>query len=211
MTRLKTNRRYWQQFYAENPDPFPASEFAKTIAGQIDNRSGNLLELGCGNGRDAVYFAKCIGLSVQAIDQCDEEIDRLSKRYDMLNLNFFAADFSRYRSNCELDYAYSRWSIHAVDDDAEMLCFAAVAEVMRPAGRFFIEARSIRDDLYGVGDCVGPHAFMTDHYRRFVDPLVLEERLSVAGFRVIESFESRGLSPMGDNDPILVRVVAERR
>lgn len=202
---------YWQAYYSENPDPFQPSPFARAVSMRIDNKAGHLLELGCGNGRDALYFAGKIGLGVEAIDQCAEQVARLSKRYGMPNLAFVAADFSRYRATREIDYAYSRWSIHAVDAEAEHRSFAWVAKNMRPGGRFFIEARSIRDDLCGVGECVGAHAYMTDHYRRFIDPQVLRERLHAAGFSIVECVESRGLSAIGDNDPVLVRVVAERR
>ena len=33
----------------------------------------------------------------------------------------------------------------------------------------FIETRTIKDELYGVGKKIGRHEFISSHYRRFID------------------------------------------
>ena len=41
----------------------------------------------------------------------------------------------------------------------------------------FIEARSISDGIYGDGEKVGLHEYVTTHYRRFIDPQKLKIQL----------------------------------
>ncbi len=38
----------------------------------------------------------------------------------------------------------------------------------------FIETRTLKDNLYGVGKKVGKHEFVSTHYRRFIDPKKLK-------------------------------------
>ena len=56
-------------------DPSPFARYAATLV----EPGRTLVDLGCGNGRDALYFAS-LGLSVIAIDLSDTAIQTLRER-----------------------------------------------------------------------------------------------------------------------------------
>jgi SAM-dependent methyltransferase len=66
-------------FFGEEPSAFATSCY-DTIKGKK-----NLLELGCGQGRDCLFFA-FKGINVTALDSSDIAIDQLSKRANDMKL-----------------------------------------------------------------------------------------------------------------------------
>ncbi len=204
------DKAYWEQYYEDHPDPNQPSAFALAMVDYIV-KPGTLIDLGCGNGRDAVFFYSQVELSVVALDQCEMEIDRLSKKYANNGMKFIAIDFSEYRSKRKVENVYSRWTMHAIDESSEDRTLQWVAESLTDGGRFVAEARSVNDDLYGVGEPVGRHAFVTDHYRRFMDKEKFISKLEHLNLTVVYSVEARGLAIRKDDDPVIVRVVAQRR
>ena len=60
------NRDYWNRYYQDGLCPMDPSPFARYAATLVEP-GRTLVDLGCGNGRDALYFAS-LGLSVIAID-----------------------------------------------------------------------------------------------------------------------------------------------
>ncbi len=203
------DKAYWEKYYRDHPEPSPPSAFALAMVDHLV-KPGTLIDLGCGNGRDAVFFGLQVNLAVVAIDQCEAEIDRLASKYAQSSLQFVAQDFSAYRPSHKVDNVYSRWTMHAIDESAEDQTLQWVADTLTDGGRLVVEARSISDDLYGVGEAVGPHAFVTDHYRRFMDKERFISKLEKLGLAILHSIESRGLAKKEDDDPVIVRIVAER-
>ncbi len=208
-TRLTKSIDYWEEYYRDHPAPFNPSAFALEVARSLVV-PGSLIELGCGNGRDAVFLSSCLNGQVIAIDQCVEEMDRLNASRGTDHLTFVGADFSTYQPAIRPRYVYSRWTMHAIDEAAEDRTLEQVANMLEPGGLFFVEARSIRDDLYGKGEHLGGHAYFTDHYRRFMDPEVFMSKLKALGFVIERWEESRGLAVYKDDDPMIVRVVARK-
>ena len=53
------DKQYWQKFYAAQRTPFEPSLFAQFVWENFlqKNAAPTLLELGCGNGRDAVFLS----------------------------------------------------------------------------------------------------------------------------------------------------------
>ena len=85
-----------------------------------------------------------------------------------------------------------------------------VFQKLKINGLFCIEARTINDPMFGEGTNVGVNEFFTDHYRRFLD---LEEFVNICkeiGFNIIYSNESNDLSVVGDDNPVLMRVVMKK-
>ena len=200
---------YWEEYYKANPHPFNPSAFALEVARWLGT-SGTMIELGCGNGRDAVFLSQRIQGTLLAIDQCVHEVERLNLEQAHERLHFLAADFSTYRPTDPIQYAYSRWTMHAIDEEAEDRTLDWLTRSVRNTGIFFVEARSVRDDLYGKGEHVGGHAYLTDHYRRFMDPEVFTQKLRTRGWTILDSVESRGFAVHQDDDPVIVRVIAQK-
>ena len=72
------NRDYWNRYYQDGLCPMDPSPFARYAATLVEP-GRTLVDLGCGNGRDALYFAS-LGLSVIAIDLSDTAIQTLRER-----------------------------------------------------------------------------------------------------------------------------------
>ena len=92
----------------------------------------------------------------------------------------------------------------------EIRTIDAAAKVTSLGGMIFIECRSINDQLAREGEVISPTERIAGHYRRFIVKEELESRLAAAGFKIIDSIESKGLAVFGDNDPMIIRVRAER-
>ena len=74
-----------------------------------------LLEIGCGEGKDALFFARN-GYEVTAFDIAQSGIDKLQKMADRYNvpINAFRADMMEYRLTESYDIIYSSRSLHHI-------------------------------------------------------------------------------------------------
>ena len=110
------------------------------------------MELGCGNGRDSLFFEK-LGLNVTAIDASRSAIKKLQEENERDNICFICDDFvcSPTIFAGQYDYCYSRFSIHAINEEQEKEVITNVHKVLKSGGKFFIEVRSVHDEIYGKG------------------------------------------------------------
>ena len=74
------DKNYWKNIYSKQSEGEQPSQFAKYIAETIIIEEKSIIELGCGNGRDAIFFANA-NAQVTALDQCDNIIELLNHRY----------------------------------------------------------------------------------------------------------------------------------
>ena len=72
-----------------------------------------VLEICCGEGRNAVFFARC-GYEVDAFDLSAAGIEKTKKLADKarVHVNAFKADMSDYRLDCKYDIIYSSSAFH---------------------------------------------------------------------------------------------------
>ena len=82
---------YWNKFYEENGVIHQPSSFARYIEDRYFENGKTLLELGCGNGRDAIFFAEK-GKRVSALDLSSQAIQSLSSM-DIRMLSFLTKIF----------------------------------------------------------------------------------------------------------------------
>ena len=68
---------YWEKYYQDNKLPFEPSDFSKYVVSKI-NKNSRLIDLGCGNGRDSLFFADNKILTF-GIDQSKKAIKALQK------------------------------------------------------------------------------------------------------------------------------------
>lgn len=202
------NRDYWNIYYQCQICSTEPSPFARYVA-TITKSGGRLVDLGCGNGRDALFFAD-IGLDVVAIDLSDAAI-RMLQTLKRENPHFICGDFinNSVHQPKNYDYAYSRFTIHAINSKQEHLLLSSMYRALKPGGKFFIEVRGIHDPLYGKGEQRERNAFFyNNHYRRFIVMDELVATLKGIGFDVEYAQECTGFAPYGDEDPPIIRIVA---
>ena len=109
------------------------------------------------------------------------------------------------------DFLYSRFTIHAIDRKGEEKLVKWAASNLKANGLFFVEVRSVKDELYGIGEALGDNAYFTDHYRRFIILEELHQQFTSNGLDIIYSIESKGLAPYKTQDPVVIRLIAQKK
>ncbi|CAH1202369.1 UbiE/COQ5 methyltransferase family protein [Candidatus Nitrotoga sp. BS] len=192
---------YWNEFYLANRAVREPSSFARHVEDRYFQRGTTLLELGCGNGRDAIFFAEK-EKQVSALDLSLKSIQSLSAM-NVKNAEFFYQDFSQLSDFKNFDYVYSRFTLHSIDDESENMVFQQLPKVLKSGGLFLLEARSLKDEKLAK-------TFGTDHFRRYLDYEATVNKIERLNFKVLEKIESQGLSPYKEEDPFLMRIVAKK-
>lgn len=203
---------YYQNQFAKNGGEIEApSLFARAMLEHYIEKGNFLVELGCGNGRDSLYFAEN-GVNVTGIDVSDVAIRELQQR----NTNhciFICDDFVNAEAiyQIQYDYCYSRFTLHAINEEQETQILNKAYRMLKSNGYLFIEARSIRDEKFGKGQEVEKNAYIHDeHYRRFIDPVELKDKLENQGFTIVEMEESDKFAPSNTEKTVCVRVIAQK-
>ncbi len=194
------DREYWNKFYKENKETnLSCSSFANFSHQWVDNRK-RLIELGCGNGRDSIHFLNS-GLNVTSIDNAKETIKELQKNHPEINsICMDIDDIDSLQDTYEI--VYSRFFLHSIDEERENKLLSWAYKSLSADGILLIEARTTKDkDLRKTHD---------GHFRRYIDPEGLKNKLLDLGFNISYSIESRGLSVYGSEDPYLLRVIAQK-
>lgn len=202
---------YWNHYYKNKLAENEPSLFAKFVGERVD-KGKELLELGCGNGRDSKYFAN-LGLCVTAIDGSNIAIKELQQSTETKNARFYCDDFVTAITiySKQYDYIYSRFSLHAITEMQETELFKNVYNAIKTDGYFFIETRSVKDDIYGKGIEYEKNTFFYNgHLRRFVEKDEIILKLQKIGFEIDYAEENRNFAPYGEENPIILRVIARK-
>ncbi len=205
----KGRTKHWNEYYANAQLVFDPSSFALQISAELGNKCG-LLEIGCGNGRDAAYFSG-LGHSVTALDPSDSAIELCKQRHGIQPIQFHSTTLPGWASAEEsFDVVYSRFCLHAMTEEEEIRNLNAAFRILRVGGSLFIECRSINDPLARKGEVISPTERIYGHYRRFIVLDDLKKRLSNAGFTVGNAMEADDLAVLGEDNPVVLRIHATK-
>jgi adenylylsulfate kinase-like enzyme/2-polyprenyl-3-methyl-5-hydroxy-6-metoxy-1,4-benzoquinol methylase len=201
--------KYWDKYYS-NAGTSIESPFAIFVHGKMPNKQ-TILEIGCGNGRDSQFFSKNEH-RVIAIDRSTSAIKQCKVNYSKLDIEFTQGLVSDipHLNEYEINMVYSRFVIHAMPLEEEVDLLNKVYQLLEKKGMFFIECRSINDNMFRDGDVLSPTERISGHYRRFIILDELIERLKNVGFKVVFQVEEKGLAVFKDEDPMVIRVIAEK-
>lgn len=199
-------RRHWSSFYSEASAPEGPSSFATATCSRLPHDM-RILEVGCGNGRDAAFFATQ-GYDVTAIDPSASAIE--SCRSAQLRGRYMVGDIAVVERGGGFDVVYSRFVLHAMTRVEEVDFAATSHELLKPGGVVLIEARSINDPLARKGEVISRTERIHGHYRRFIILDELVDLLVRHGFIIDQASEISGVAKLGDDDPVVVRIVARK-
>lgn len=210
------DKDYWDEYHSHNPvsvDNKP-TEFAKFIESEFlyEKNPAHILELGCGNGRDSLFFLS-EGHRITAIDGSDVAIHMLKRTTNSNNALFVCDDFVRSKRlyQAKYDCIYSRFTLHAISEEQEDELLDNVRCALNSNGILAIEARTTNDELYGKGiEAENNTFFYNEHYRRFIDVNVFRGKIEKLGFDLLYLDESNGFSRTQDSDPVLMRCICGR-
>ncbi len=203
-----SDKNFWEAFYSNKKGVLNPSPFATFL---IENYTinGSMVELGCGNGRDSLYFAKQ-GIDVLGIDQCKNIVSELNG-LALKNTEFKVADFTKLDNLGNFDTVYSRFTLHSVNKNQASDTMMWAFKYLKQGGKFCIEVRSVNDNFCGEGKEVETDAFVTDHYRRFIRLDEMVNELKEIGFSIEYQIEATSLAKYKNEDPSVIRIVAIKK
>lgn len=149
-------------------------EFAKKASAHLKANT-SILDIGCGDGRDAAYFAT-LGHHVTAIDFSEEAIERVQKLNSTIDarvMNTTNIDFP----DTSFDAVYAHLSLHYFDDATTEAIFQNIRRMLKPNGLFFVRCKSTKDVFFGEGERVGENMFLRGHLRHFFTPDYMRKQL----------------------------------
>ena len=208
-------RLHWADFYSRH-EFTQGSTFSEFVLQRAD-LPHDVLEIGCGDGRDACALAAA-GRRVLGVDASAEGVERArahAKERDLEeSVRFSVCDVrdrsavrrhvDELRRDAEAPITiYMRFFLHAIPQEVQDGLLRTLDECLLPGDAVAVEFRTTADratkKVHGK------------HFRRYLDAEAVRIELEEThGFTVSHFVESRGLSPFGDEDPVLCRIVAHR-
>jgi SAM-dependent methyltransferase len=208
---MRDQRAIWESIYGGRASQrgSEASDFAAEVAALLSPAS-RVLELGCGTGGDALYFA-ALGHQVTAIDHSQTVIDRaIATLAGLTGVSFEVADFTPPLSQTDgaFDAVYARLSLHYFGDAVTKALFREIHRVLAPGGLLAFVCRSTADGRYGQGVEIEANVFDADHLRHFFSLEYTAECLD-PDFERLALSEVRG--PLYGSESVYVKALARRR
>ncbi len=213
------DKNYWNIYYKQHGEDkgiSKPSSFAKFISDNyLKNKKLNIIELGSGNGRDAIFFAQK-GHKVVALDQSIKALDFQKKSLDYRvskNLHIKAVDFvnENYSKFSKIDVFYSRFSIHSISKSDELILLPNLYKALKSEGFLCIEVRTTKDPLFGKGKSLGENIFLNDnHKRRFIETNEFRKQVTDLGFKELYFIEENNLSIYKNDNPVLMRIILQK-
>lgn len=159
------DKNYWRDKWREKKRA-PANAFARRAWARFGSRRyKTLLDVGCGDGRDAVYFARK-GLTVTAVDYSKSGIERV--RAANPGIRAFCTDVREMRFPREsFDVIYAHLSLHYFSDADTKKIFENLRRMLKKGGRIFVKCKSVDDALYGEGVKIAADTYRRGHTRHF--------------------------------------------
>lgn len=212
------DKQFWNSYYhqhAKDKEIRNSSSFAEFCFKKFFVKKNlRIIELGAGNGRDAIFFARK-HINVLAIDQSADAIqhekDMLHPDYsqylDCKELDFVNEDYTKYEP---IDAFYSRFTIHSITQKNEELLLPKLYQSLKQNGLLCIEVRTINDPIYGQGEYIDKDTYFTDHKRRFINSKEFLAKALKLGFHLVYFTEENNLSVYKDDNPVLMRIILKK-
>lgn len=180
------------------------------------SKENSVLEIGCGEGRDAVYLLEK-GYNLSATDVSPEAVNYCKARYKAFSDRFDLLDAVNGTINKKFDFIYSVAVIHMlVPDEDRKAFYCFIKEHLTENGIALICTMgdgemerstdiSIAFDL-GERVCEGETVLVAETSCRIVTSQTFEKELIETGFEIIE----QGYTSIENHFPIMMYAVVKR-
>jgi len=174
-----SKEEYWKTKW-DKREIEEANDFARRSFSQIkDKNFRTLLDLGCGDGRDSLFFAS-EGLNVTSVDFSESGIKKLNEliKEKSLEIKTIQTDIRKINfPDNSFDVIYAHLSLHYFDDEITTQIFEKLFRILKKDGLIFIKCKSVEDALYGQGEKVGEDMYKKGHLRHFFSEDYMKEKL----------------------------------
>jgi len=208
---VDSDGKYWNSFYDNEKlgiEVIP-SQFAAFVMGEFHDID-NIIEVGCGVGRDALFFAsmgkRVIGLdaSTAAIRICEsrsksESLNASFMNYDISNNKYSDLELCNFYNFSSKTLVYARFFLHAIDEESEGDFFEFCQKVCHKKGSIALEFRTERD--------INQSKETGKHYRRYINSLGFMKRVVRHGFQVDYFVEGFGFAKYKQDDAHVARFI----
>ncbi|MBI1973175.1 methyltransferase domain-containing protein [Candidatus Micrarchaeota archaeon] len=157
--------RDWERVYENKTTPWDVGEPDNIIAGMVERGEINpcrALELGCGNGNDAIFLARS-GFDVTALDVSKLAIEEAKRRARnaRAKVNFLVDDAADPRHvTGNFDFILDRCCFHFIHKSKRQKYVQSVSRLLKPSGLFILVLSSKNDPV------TGPYQFSKEDIRR---------------------------------------------
>jgi len=181
MINSMKNSDYWKNKWLSLPQE-PANNFAIRSYSLIKNKNLKaLLDVGCGDGRDSLYFFKK-GLKITAIDFSASGIEKLKSQSP--HINCILGDIRKIKlQENSFNVIYAHLSLHYFDDKTTSKIFDNLYRALKKRGLIFVKCKSIDDALFGKGQKIAENMYKKGHTRHFFSKEYMSEKLK--SFKII--------------------------
>ncbi len=208
----RARRDYWSKFYNLYGDRIPAepSLFAQWVVTR--EPATRLVEVGCGNARDAIFFADN-GFEVTGIDFVPAIVNRAGRAAESRDVSVDFQTVNLYSLKESLTVGaviahqpgrkivYARFLLHTLTDVGRENFWRVTRMALSAGGRCYLEFRTRRDASL-------PKAFGPS-FRRFLNPQTVIAEAVSQGAAVIYHEAGQDLAPFEDENPHVCRLVLE--
>jgi cyclopropane fatty-acyl-phospholipid synthase-like methyltransferase len=192
---------YWSDMYSR-PNVFGSgpTKLAKMANDLIHDKSiKNILEIGCGQGRDSIFFAEK-GYFVETFDISENGIKFVNKTkesFNLKNLNAIVHDVTEPFSypNILFDFVYSNLALQFFNIDRLEKIFNNIYAVMKEESTILFSTKKKGDKYYDFGTKISEDAYEHKGITRyFYDKSILEPMLE-QHFEILRFDDDRHTNP----------------
>lgn len=206
-------RVYWDDYYSVPDTVVTPSLFATYVLSSLTNKDNiRLVDFGCGNGRDSFFFSKyfeVLGLDISNVaiteNRANSKKIGASVKFDVCSSK---ADLTRFLKEFKPNLFYARFLLHAINLQSENELLSTLAENLTLGATIHFECRTVFDPLFQKGLRVSDNEAVYGHYRRFIVPEDLKNKLEKLGFKITFFATSNDFSPTIGDTPNLLRISA---
>lgn len=204
------HENYWNQYYKNSGSvdapPIP-SQFAAFFLMEIGAERPVIVEFGCGNGRDSLFFSQ-FGHKVIGVDSSSEAIQSCIKKCAQGTAEFLRGSASDENTENLIAQriavhapakvcVYARFFLHAIDEDEQSKFLKMSRNLIGDDGFLALEFRTMRDR--------SQEKITPDHYRRFINPLDFMHDARQQGFKTLYFSEGFGMAKYKSDDAHVAR------
>ena len=208
---MTNSKEYWNKFYSGvDAKLLIPSQFAAFVAMEYFGKLQAVIDIGCGNGRDSIFFGS-LGFNVIGVDASKNAIEQIKKRGDT-NTKFIVGDISDNSleeklkvniSSSDTILVYSRFFLHAITENQELDFWKLVNNISNKDDYMALEFRTEKDEKLTKST--------PEHYRRFVSSSNVISYALKLGYVCDYQVEGFGYAKYKNDDAYVSRLLMKKK